>query len=379
MVQATRDTQRANWAPKTPSGASGYFLFLLGLGVAAFGYGLVQPPAAVPHADWIATKFARMGIYGVPFIAAGLTIFCFGFVQRLQARVGRSLSQGTTNDNSGEVERLAHELGQVRAALGNVQTELLANKQRQDSMLESIQTVTAKKKDGEGDSNAMFRLAASLDQLGARIEERLKLQGQSFESCLQDVTTSVVRAQQEVTEAVDQVVSSVDSCGREIQTCAGDIQELKQREPVVVQAPQPTESFTQTTTQTVEDCAPTVAQTTQPEFVEDDLGYEECDETPNAEEDLQIFVELEETEETVAAVEEPAPAMPQESSLGILDSLDDYGTMVEPPVETPAEPTQNQNQNPLRMAGNEPSSPLPGQNDPMSPSEQPWPPRLNNE
>lgn len=354
MVQATRDNQmtRAGSIPRsTPSGASGYFLFLFGLAVAAFGYGLVQPPAAVPHADWIATKFARMGIYGVPFIASGLTIFCFGFVQRLQARVGRSLSFSEDSEVAPEVERLACELGQVRNALGNVQTELLANKERQDSMLESISAVTAKKQGGESDSNAMFRLAASLDQLGARIEERLKLQGQSFEGCLQDVTTAVVRCQQEVTDAVDNVVHSVETCSR-------DIQEVKEREPVVVQQVAPVETCAPVQSQFVEP-----QQTQQPEFTEDDLGFQEADERCS-DEDMQIFVELE--EEAPEPVQEPAPAVPQDSPLGILDSLDDYGSMVEPA------PQEAQNESTLRMAS-EPNSALPGQ-EPMSPSEQAWPP-----
>ena len=203
-----------------------------------------------------------------------------------------------SSETAPEIFRLVEELSQVRGALGNVQTELLANKQRQDSILESIQSVTTKNKSTEGDSNAMFRLAASLDQLGARIEERLKHQGQSFESRLSDVTTSVVRAQQEVTEAVDQVKTTVSRVASEIEVVKQQEQYLANQISTLSQPAPPSQ---------VAPVAANFSQETEdsPEFTQDDFGFvEEQTKPESSEEDLHVYVEL---EEEVALPPEPEP------------------------------------------------------------------------
>lgn len=312
MALAARDNQRVRAsnenAPshqiptsKLPSGFSGYFLFFAGACFVAFGVALLQPPVAVPHAEWIATKFSRLGVQGLPIIAAGLTIFSLGFVARLQAKIGRSLAGQGEQPGNPDLERLAEEFGLLRGALGNVQTELLANKQRQDSMLESIQSVITQSQGGGENGTAMFRLAASLDQLGARIGERLKEQASTFDGRLTDITAAVVRAQQDITEAVDQAE-----------------QRASQHATTLAERPQ------------VE-----AAESNQPDAYEflDDLGYEEVvaeehvAEAP-PEEELQIMVELE--------PDPPAPV--QDSPLGLLDSLDDFGSLVNPNPPLPAQP-----------------------------------------
>lgn len=313
MALAARDNQRVHTSGenasshqvttgKLPSGLSGYFLFFAGACFVAFGVGLLQPPVAVPHAEWIATKFSRLGVQGLPIIAAGFTIFSLGFVARLQASIGRALSGKSEQQSNPELERLAEEFGQLRGALGNVQTELLANKQRQDSMLESIQSAPAQGQSDAENSKAMFRLAASLDQLGARIGERLKEQATVFDGRLADITTAVVRAQQDITEAVDQI----------------ELRASQQAAPVAEQQPTETAAIESNEPQTYE-------------FI-DDLGYEEPAAEESDEEELHIMVELEEEE----------PARVQDSPLGLLDSLDDFGSLVDPNPPLPSPPQHEQ-------------------------------------
>ncbi len=309
MAHASRDSHHARVAQqKSPGGFSSFLLFLTGIGIALFGAGLLHPPTAVPHADWIATKFSRLGVEGLPFIAAGMTIFCMGLIARLQSKIGRQAPVQEDSEIAPEVARLVGELSQVRGALGNVQTELLANKQRQDSMLDSIKVALVKESSSDNNSNAMFRLAASLDQLGARIEERLRTQGVSFEGRLSDVTNAVVRAQQEVTEAVDQVERHLAQFGR--------------YEP--------------------DDSSASYS---------DDLGYEEAPQRASAEEELEILVEL---EEDVQPAVQRAPKQ-AEPKLGLLDSLDDFGSLVKPEAPLPNSQQNSQTSTPPRPSSWPPS------------------------
>ena len=316
MAQAAVDNHRVQVSHKsahatassqpTPAGSSSYFLFFVGLGLVAFGVGLIQPPSAVQHAEWIALKFSRLGVHGAPMIAAGMTIFCLGFVVRFQAKLGRALSSTNDTSNDHEFTRLAEEYAQLRGSLGNVQTELLANKHRQDSMLESIATFTEQPQAPDENSNAMFRLAASLDQLGARIEERLKHQASIYDGRLADITTAVVRAQQEITEAVDNVELTVS---QPAQTIAHETNECPS------------------------------------EFTGDDFGFEEHEAPESAEEEFHVMVEFEEE-----VPEAPASAGAQDSPLGMLDSLDDFGGLVEPNAPLPNPPqTEQDNSWPPRV------------------------------
>lgn len=314
MAIASRDSNHPT-GPGSSSVSTGFapsFLVLSGLVVALAGVFLILPPSFLPHGEWIATRLLRAGVMPGSLLAAGFGAFCLGLVASRQARFTNAVLENTDSDVPESFETLRSDLLKIRTAMGNVQTELLANQQRQDSMIRSIQDLHREEPEEDRNANAMFRLAASLDQLGARIEERLKSQNATLDHKLSEVTSALQSSQSDMSQGLDEVLNQ--------------ILEIAAAPPTgQVAAPAPTSNG---------------AHPESPEefhSAQDDFGYEEPEASGDDDDDMHVYVELEEDR---PEAETPQPA---ESALGILDEIDDFG-MVREPEPTEPEPT------PLRMA-----------------------------
>ena len=315
MATATRDSNK-HTHPSSSSVSTGFapsFLFLSGLVVAAAGVFLIQPPSYLPHGEWIATKLLRAGVMPGSLLVGGFVAFCLGFVVNRQARFTNAVLGGSGSDVPESFDKIQGDLRKIRTAMGNVQAELLANQQRQDSMIQSIQGLRTEEPDDDQNANAMFRLAASLDQLGARIEERLKSQNSTLDSKLSEVTSALQSSQNDMSEGLDEVLNQILEISASV--------------------PEPSESTHIESSHQEPESFPETPQEFTPE--QDDFGYEEPEASHDAEE-MRVYVDLEEEQET-------HEAQTAESTLGILDEIDDFG-MVREPEPTEPEPT------PLRMA-----------------------------
>ena len=378
MGQTAREKQQAmphsgratRTAKKTPSGFSAFVLFTAGFAMSAIGATLVVQPSFIPHSDWIAQKLGELGVTGFPLCVGGVSVFCLGFVSRLIAQSTRALAQPEESNVENLIGQTVDDLSKVRNAMGNVQIELLANKSRQDSIIQSLMDLGRNKDDGEGDSaqaNAMFRLAASLDQLGGRIDERLRGQSGELKTSMHEMATSFMGSQQQLFDALADVSQAVEDFRTELEQSSNatndesfapseELPPIEGHDAPQDECGQETSSFEgQDNFDEPEDQG----------HYEDDLGYEE--QAESSDEDMQIFVELEEEPQqeeapsTAYAQAEPTPEA-DSSTLGILDQMDDHGVMQDPSSEV-----QNQ-----------PPGPLPSSNEGsglrMSPQDA-WPPR----
>lgn len=151
------------------------FLFLFGLALIALGAGF----AFAPHYSWQVTKIARqataLGMQNGALVVGGLVVLGLGLVARLSG------GSAPSHDYRGELEALQSEysmlneqvsskLAQLRTSLMQVHESVMAVSANQQAQ-QQVESVKAPGNDHSQD--AIFRLAASLDQLHAHLDERV--------------------------------------------------------------------------------------------------------------------------------------------------------------------------------------------------------------
>ena len=157
-----------------PGRSAGAFLMTLGFGILAAGIGL----SLAPEYSWKVTKLARqleaLGFQPGPITMGGLILFGLGIVARTRTTAS-PVSAGQDSDFLMVADQLATDLSRMNSSLIRVQEELAA--------IEEAQRMFAGKRASEEaeaaeQHNAMFRMAASLDKLGASVGQQLRgLQG----------------------------------------------------------------------------------------------------------------------------------------------------------------------------------------------------------
>ena len=177
-------------APVEPSGGrTSALLFLAGCGMTATGLAL----ALAPEYSWTVTKFARgLVANGVDFgalIAGGFVLVGLGLVARRLRPVAVAApapapapEPAEDSNDSFLLEQLSEDVAHVRASVSELTENLMTlsseqqafREERREQAQESPETPMGQQQ------NALFRLAASLDQLGAHFDERLEAHVQTL-------------------------------------------------------------------------------------------------------------------------------------------------------------------------------------------------------
>jgi hypothetical protein len=164
-VYDTTSAARPAPAPQARVSAFGaHALTLLGLALVAGG-GLCL---ASKHVSWTLYRYAeRVAAQGVSFdvvAAAGVVLFAAGMVARGVARVSRQVA--ATSDDQVDlalvVDQVLGEIADVRSGIDQLLTE---PGEDESTVSESIR--------GQNEKDALYRMAASLDQLGGRLSQRI--------------------------------------------------------------------------------------------------------------------------------------------------------------------------------------------------------------
>ena len=191
----------ASRAPRTRSkGKEGGLLQFLGLLCAGAGLALSVLPRFSWKANQIMVGFDSLGVHGGTLLMGGLVLMALGLVRRaLDADKGQD-----ERDNELLLEQVATDLIHTRTALDELResTTELAGK------LEALreETAAAEARDDAPASqpqlaqDALFSLAASLDKLGARVDQRLKAYHTTVQESLDELASSVEHSRRSLEE-----------------------------------------------------------------------------------------------------------------------------------------------------------------------------------
>ena len=131
-----------------------------------------------------------------------LVLLAFGRVRAGQAQLAR---QEADQPDDGLLEQVATEQVHGRQSLDRLargQVELTTGQQQINGLVQALLQAQTEAREaseaGSADQEAIFRLAASLDQLGARVEQRMQAQYETFHKGLQKVGSEIVQAQKDL-------------------------------------------------------------------------------------------------------------------------------------------------------------------------------------
>jgi hypothetical protein len=187
MVAVEVDDTEAKPVSQAPrsGGLDATLLFLTGFAMAAAGLLL----AAAPNISWQLTKVMRglaaLGLDTGSLFTGGMALVGLGMVARSVASLG---SRGDQESDSALVlEQLGTDLAQTRASLSRLDRRIsgLAKAVQEESAKPApAMTQSPPEEGGTENTDAIWRMAASLDQLGARLERGLDEQVKGLASSL---------------------------------------------------------------------------------------------------------------------------------------------------------------------------------------------------
>jgi hypothetical protein len=264
-------------------------LLLCALGLIVGGAALVALPHLAKQYAWVATGLGKHGVYGAPVALTGVVMLGLWLVARGRTTDAGESTQRAEREKEARsreeaqalvLDQLASDMALARGGMQELRVEFVYLK----DLVQSAQKSDLDPATGIDEAQAsIFRLAASMDQLGGRLEQRLKAQD----------------------AAVHEVMGLLRS---EISTTSSSLHDLRLR-----------------IEQGIQDAASQVAAAStvhhqrkiDPDVAHDEIDFSEADELdlePGYQagpDDLTVEVELE--DEVV-------------NGLGLLDELDELGT-----------------------------------------------------
>ncbi len=163
---------------------------MLWIGAAA----LMSVPGFVPQYAWIFRHAAKHGITSGPLLMFGLCLFGLGFVARAIAAPKDELAE---SQERLRYDQISGELTIVREGLDAARADLAIVQSAAQSALEVAQAEQANAA-AENRQDAIFRLAASLDQVGARLDQRVQAQQSAIQSTLHELGQSIQALQDQM-------------------------------------------------------------------------------------------------------------------------------------------------------------------------------------
>lgn len=192
---------------KQGSGLWTPILALAGLVMVSGGGILALAPQLGSEVSWVAEKMAHGGPHSGAVAAGGIVLLGLAIVCAGQSRVLRG---------SCSLSRLAAELSELRKGqkrladrFGTLHLEMSVLQEANKTLLRAAQDQSAVQAAGM-QVDATYRLAASMDQLGARLEGRLEDQRSDLESRLGDLSGSLRETRDHVEQWLHRNLSAVD-------------------------------------------------------------------------------------------------------------------------------------------------------------------------
>jgi hypothetical protein len=195
QAERTERARRATPARPTKS-LQATMLLLSGLATTILGLALSILPIFSWQAHQIMNGLDVLGVHGGALAVGGMMLIGLGMI-RGQVQANASLADSGVDSEI--VEEMAADVVQMRNAVDHMQMvvsgmqgelktvrdEIVA------AMPQPVAPVVNEVPAGGGNEDAIFRLAASLDKVGAKIEERLKAQFTELQGRIDSVESSV--------------------------------------------------------------------------------------------------------------------------------------------------------------------------------------------
>lgn len=182
---------------------------LMSLGIAAVAVGLAL--SLGPKVSWKLTQisdgFKYLGIQGGVLVMGGLILTGLGMLRRGQIALrtptpeqleDRLMLEQLTKDNL----RMSEEIARLEGGLAHAEAEIAQSRRALEERVQACarEVIAAipvpREEPSAGD--AIYRLAASLDQVGMRIEQRLKTQYTALQDHLEDVGAAILSARNQM-------------------------------------------------------------------------------------------------------------------------------------------------------------------------------------
>jgi hypothetical protein len=167
-------------------GGSEFLLVATGFAMLLVGAAIAVLPTVMPENAWMVRSLAAKGITSAPLLVGSFVLW--GLC--LNSRSSRSRAQSVQDaafSTSPAIDTLAAEVAHLGDGLQGLRIEFVYLKDALQSQQDHNQSTPAN--DAPGD--AMYRLAASLDQLGARVEGRLHASHNELHQALQGVASTI--------------------------------------------------------------------------------------------------------------------------------------------------------------------------------------------
>lgn len=192
------EARGSRWAGPL-GGLESTLLLVTGLGASLGGLVLAMGPTLSWKLEQISVGFGYLGMHGGSLFMGGLILCALGLVRRAQSSLSDHIEDsGETSEV--QIQILAQQV-ELQSQVDRVLGELQRAAESRAAMAESIERVDRRVEEGgPGDSDAVYRLAASMDKLGARIETRLGHESESLRDELNLVEKTVVQASREQLE-----------------------------------------------------------------------------------------------------------------------------------------------------------------------------------
>jgi hypothetical protein len=132
------------------------------------GVALVVLPTVLPQHAWIVRSLADRGVTSLPIAIGGVLMCGIAFAGRSRGEVTPHLVDPDRGTRTA-LDTLSQQIAQLGDTLQGIRIEFVYLKDALQSQIDRVEA--SRSSDNAGD--AVYRLAASLDQVGMRIEERV--------------------------------------------------------------------------------------------------------------------------------------------------------------------------------------------------------------
>jgi hypothetical protein len=174
-----------------------FFALLVGFGFVVCGVALAVGPRLSWKVDQISRGFSYLGVHGGTLIVGGILLAAIGLVLRAQSVAAETAS---TRDELPMIEGLTSDVLRMHHSLEHLARSVDAFENKIDRVVrevrelefkipkpEPVQVAAPQPALDEGQKDAIFRLAASVDHVGARIDQRLKAQYKELYDRLEEI------------------------------------------------------------------------------------------------------------------------------------------------------------------------------------------------
>jgi len=173
-------------APETRGRPAERFVLLTAAGLALAGLALILVPTLAPQYGWAVQSLAKRGVTSLPLLVGGVILYGTWLSSRANRAYTKTIREGAPNPGP-SIDKLAGEVAHLGDSLQGVRIEFVYLKDALQTLQERTQTTAS----NEVSADSMFRLAASLDQVGYRIEERVHANHQETTQALQAMASAI--------------------------------------------------------------------------------------------------------------------------------------------------------------------------------------------